>query len=105
MEPTDLPTSILREIRDEIRTTREELRAELAATREELSARIDHNGRRIDALSGRMVESEIRVATALTELAGAVGDVRTLLESNLGLRDRVSRCELDIAELKHKVGG
>jgi hypothetical protein len=47
-----------------------------------------------------VVESEIRVATTLTAVAGSVNDVKTMLGGQLDLRDRVANCERDIAELK-----
>jgi uncharacterized protein Yka (UPF0111/DUF47 family) len=91
--PEDLTVHILREIRDEIRQTNQRLdqtNQRLDQTREEL-------GRRI-------TESELRTATAITDLAGAVRDVRQLLQDRLDLRDRVERCEQDIDQIKRRLG-
>ena len=107
IEPTDLTVQILREIRDEIRGTNKRV--------DETNRRIDETNRQItetnsrldqtrDELGKRIVESELRTATAITELAGAVQDVRTLLQDRLDLRDRVTRCEEEIAEIKRKLG-
>jgi len=100
MEPTDLTVVILREIRDEIRETNRRV--------EETNRRIEETNSRIDLtrdeLGKRIVESELRTATAVNSLVGAVQDVRTLLQDRLDLRDRVTRCEQDIAQIKQKLG-
>src|SRR5262245_42964591 len=61
MTSDDLTVSILREIRDEIRTTRVELKAEISATnstldatRGELSRRIDGTNERLDAVDATL---------------------------------------------------
>lgn len=86
MEPTDVTIEILKDIRDEVRQTRTDL------------------SERIDGLSRRVVESEIRTATAITDLAGAVNQMTGVLRASHDLRPRVERCEQDIAELKKRVG-
>lgn len=96
METDDLTIHVLREIRDEIRGTNQ--RVDRLET--QLSERIDQTNLRIDRLTERVVESEIRTATAITGLAGTLDDVRGLLKDRLDLRDRVERCERDIDELK-----
>ncbi|HEX8792495.1 MAG TPA: hypothetical protein VF765_16220 [Polyangiaceae bacterium] len=107
LEPTDLTIEILKNIRDEVRLTRTDLSARIDATnvrletlREDLSGRIDTLR---DELSRRIVESEIRTATAVTDLAGAVSEMTGVLRASHDLRPRVERCELDIAELKKRV--
>jgi predicted nucleic acid-binding Zn-ribbon protein len=89
----DLTVAILREIRDEIRTTNQRL----DATREELSQRLDTTreelGQRIDETNRRIVESEVRLATAVTDLRQSVVEVRDLLKEQLDLRHRVERLE------------
>ena len=83
------------ELRGELRTTREGLRDELQTTREELSGRIDR-------LSRRVVESELRTATAISDLAGTVRDMTGVLRAESDLRPRVERCEQDIADIKKR---
>ena len=109
MEPTDLTIEILRGIRDEVRTTNERLdkvehelgqridltNNEIGALREELAATGDE-------LSKRLVESEIRTATAITDLAGTIQEMTSFLKSTLELRPRVERCEQEIAVLKDR---
>lgn len=100
----EVTVQILRDIRDEIRstntrleTTNARLDAHIDTTREGLQSLREELGRKI-------VESEVRTSTAIHELAGTMHDVRDLLRDRLDLRDRVDRCERDIAELKHRVG-
>lgn len=87
--PTDLTLQVLIEIRDELKKTNQRV--------DELGEKVDHN---FEIQNARITESELRVATAITALAGAVIDVKTLLTDRLDLRDRVEQCERDIDELK-----
>ena len=93
-EPMSITVRILKEIRDEVRRTNERL----DATKERLDAM--HAG-----LSQRIVESELRTATAITELAATVRDMTSVLRAQNDLRPRVDRCERDIAELKGRLVG
>jgi predicted nucleic acid-binding Zn-ribbon protein len=100
-EPMSMTVRILKEIRDEVRRTNERLDAtneRLDATNERLEAM--HAG-----LSQRIVESELRTATAITELAATVRDMTSVLRTQNDLRPRVDRCERDIAELKGRLAG
>ena len=81
MEPTDLTIEILKDIRAEIRETRLDL----------------------ETLTRRVVESEIRTTTAITDLAGTVRDLTGILRASHDLRPRVERCEVDIADLKRRL--
>ncbi|MBI4703472.1 MAG: hypothetical protein HY744_20365, partial [Deltaproteobacteria bacterium] len=78
MEPTNLTVEILKDIRTEIRSTREEL-----------STRLDATNQRLDQLARRQVEAEVRMSTEIVAVAGAVREVRDLLRDNLELRPRV----------------
>ena len=110
MEPTDLTTRILieiradqQELREELRETKQEIREtkhELRAVEQRLDARIDHVS---DDLGRRILESEVRTATAIHELGGTLREVHTLLKDR-ALHDRVSRCEREIDDLKHRLG-
>jgi hypothetical protein len=99
MDSSDITMQLLAQIRDEIRTTRGELGAEIRKT----NLRLDQTNLRLERLEQRVVASEIRVATALTEVAGTVREVRDRLDDRLELRDRVERCEHDIADLKQRL--
>jgi uncharacterized protein Yka (UPF0111/DUF47 family) len=75
--------------------------------RDELSGRIDgmrdELSGRIDDLSERIVASEIRTATATTDLAGTVREMTSVLRAQHDLRPRVERCERDIDDLRQKL--
>jgi chromosome segregation ATPase len=110
MEPTDLTIEILEDIRAEIRETRLDLSQRLDATNgrlDQTNGRLDQTNERLDTmreeLSRRIVESEIRTSTAITELAGSVHDMTVVLRASHDLRPRVERCEHDIADLGRRL--
>ena len=84
---TDVTIEILKSIRDEQKGMREELKG---------------TNLRLDELTRRVVESEIRTSTAITELAGTVREMTTVLRTSADLRPRVERCERDIEDLKRE---
>ena len=93
----------IRSSRDEIRSTNQridrlehELRVEIGATRDGLRSEIS-------AVRDQVVESELRLATRMVEQTAATRDLYELLNTNLQLRDRVERCEHEIADLKGRV--
>ncbi len=93
MEPTDITVQILTDIRDEIRQTN----VRLGQTNERLDQTREELGRKI-------VESEMRTATAITTLAGTLGEVKDLLAARLDLTDRLGKCEQEIGQIKHHIG-
>ena len=107
MDPTDITIEILTGIRQELRglgtrvdATNEALhgmRGETHGMREEI------HGMR-EELSRRIVESEVRTSTAITDLTGTVREMTSVLRAANDLRPRVERCENDIAEIKRRVG-
>lgn len=106
MGSDDLTIEILKGIREEGRKTNERLEQTNAGI-EQTNARIDQTNERLEhlgeSLSQRIVESEMRTATAITDLAGTVRDLVTLLRTNNDLRPRLERCELEIAALKQRL--
>jgi predicted nuclease with TOPRIM domain len=82
---TNLTVEILRDIRDEIRSTNQRL----DTTREDL-------GRRIDETNRRLVESETRLATAILGMKGTLEEVRDYLKDQSDLRRRVERLERQV---------
>ncbi len=91
----DTTLIVLKDIRNEIRQTnagvdalRTEMHEELGALRRELS--------------GAIVESEMRTATAITALDGTVRDMTAVLRAQHDLRPRLERCEREIEELKRR---
>ncbi|MGV3625584.1 MAG: hypothetical protein ACO1OB_32535 [Archangium sp.] len=95
METTDPTLAVLREIRDEGKRTNERL--------DQTNARLDQTNDRLDQLTRRVVDTEVRLGTALAEVAGSVNQLATLIKQDRDLRQRVDRCEHDIAELKTKL--
>jgi len=106
MPPEDLTVRILSEIRDAVVQTNERL-DQTNARLDQTNARLDQTNARLDQareeLGRRIVESELRTATAITELAGTMQGVQELLREQLDLRGRVERCEADIRDLKRRV--
>jgi hypothetical protein len=100
MEPTDLTIEVLKGIRSSVDELRTEMRTDLEAVRTEL-----HEGLASvrDELSRRIVDSEVRTSTAITELAGSVREMTGVLRVQHDLRPRVERCERDIDDLKRTV--
>lgn len=92
MEPENLTLEVLKQIREEGKKTNERIN--------ETNARLDQLR---DELSRRIVESEMRTATAITALAGTVGDLVTFVKQDRDLRPRVEQCERDITDLKSRL--
>jgi hypothetical protein len=95
-----LTTKILKEIRGELQQTNQRL--------DQTNQRLEQTNQRLEdmreELSRHIVESEVRTATALTDLAGTVRELSGILRASHDLRPRVEQCEQDIVELKRKVG-
>ena len=96
MEPSDLTVQILQSIRDEVRQTNARL--------DQTNARLGQTNSGIETLreelSRRIVESELRTATAIVELAGSVREMTGVLRASADLRPRVEKCEKDISDLR-----
>jgi chromosome segregation ATPase len=108
MSEDSLTVHILREIREEVRSTNQRL--------DSTNQRLDSMGQRLDSMDQRLGRlergqanlvtrdelfvSELRTATRLNELTATSRNLHAYLEENLQLRDRVERCEHDIADLK-----
>jgi hypothetical protein len=102
----DVTIKVLIEIRDEIRQTNTRLdqtRIELSARIDQTNDRLDQTNDRLDQLGHRVIESELRTATAIDGLAATLHDVRQLLRRR-DLDERVTRVESEIAELKRRIG-
>ncbi len=122
MDTPDITTQVLIQIRDRL----DQVIAEQAETNrriDETNKRIDRTNRHlqnteasrsseIGALRDRVTESidqlrgEVRdVKDEVRELKGEVRDLKDVVlgrEPEAGLRDRVTRCEQDIAELRQR---
>jgi hypothetical protein len=89
MEPTDLTIEILKDIRNETRKTNERVDAlERTVTKE------------IGSVRDEARQTEVRLATELVAVAGAVREVRDLLREDRALRQRVDDHERRIAAME-----
>lgn len=93
LEPTDITIEILKGIRDEGRKTNERV-----------DSLAEHVDQMREELSRRIVESEIRTATAIADLAGNVRELTSFLRQTNDLRPRVEQCEDDIKSIKRQLG-
>lgn len=95
---SDLTTKILIEIRDEIRNTRDGLAGRI----DETNSRLDETNVRLDRLERRQVATEVRVATELTAVTGAVHELRDLLIDDRKYSARIEDHEQRIAALEQR---
>jgi len=103
MEKNDITVEILKDIREEIRNVRSDLSARIDQTNAELAeTRVELKGLRNEMIQ-RITESEVRTATKLTDVVGAIHEVRDLLRDQSDLRPRVEKCESDIADIKRRL--
>ncbi|MER2563805.1 MAG: hypothetical protein ABTQ32_23950 [Myxococcaceae bacterium] len=107
MEPTDITIEILKGIRDEGRKTNERI-DDTNSRLDGLSGRVDSLAEHVDQLgeelSRRIVESEIRTAKAIADLADNVRELTSFLKQTNDLRPRVEQCEDDIKSIKRQLG-
>jgi archaellum component FlaC len=109
METDDLTIRVLVEIRDGVRTLTnrvENVETGLEAVGRKVEAvggNVEALGGKVDAVGRQVFESEVRTATAITDLHGTMREIHVLLKNQLDLRDRVERCEREIDELKKRL--
>lgn len=99
----DLTVEILREIRDEIRSTRVDLGSRIDATNQRLDATnqgLDATNERLDRLERQQISAEIHLATELVAVAGAIELVRQELVKDRDLRGAVADHEARIRRLE-----
>jgi chromosome segregation ATPase len=114
MEPTDLTIEILKGIREENRRTndqldalRTEVRTGFAGVRSELGELRGEVGElrgEVGALRDRQTATEVRLATELIGVAGAVREVRDLLREDRALRGKVDDHERRISAIEARTG-
>lgn len=107
----DLTVEILTQIRDGIRSTNERLDAtrtdlssRIDAVRTELSGQLDSTNERLERLERRQTETEIRLATELTAVAGAVRELTDSLREERKLGKVLADHEARIASLERRTG-
>jgi uncharacterized coiled-coil DUF342 family protein len=104
MEPTDLTIEILKDIRAEIRTTRETLAERIDAT----NSRLDVTNERLDVTNERLdstiAQVGARVRTEILEVASAVQTLTTLFREDRQLRHHVDDHEKRLGSLERRTG-
>jgi len=89
MEPTDLTIEILKDIRDAVHKTNE---------------RLDATNEGLGEVRDRQSATEVRLATEIVGVAGAVREVRDLLREDRALRGRVEDHERRISAIEGRTG-
>jgi hypothetical protein len=106
MQPSDMTDAtieILKGIRDEVRGMNgrlDETNTRLHESNERLDALRDDTNIRFERLERRQAETELRLATELVGIAGAVREVRDLLREDRPLRAQVDDHERRLAALE-----
>jgi len=92
---SDLMIKVLQQIRDELKTTRSEL-----------SGRLDETNSRLERLERRQNEGEVRLASELTAVVGAIADLKKVIVEDRKLRSSVADHEtrLRVLERSRKLG-
>jgi hypothetical protein len=88
------------ELKDKIRAIEQRIEQRIAAMEQRSEERFEH----VEMTARDQLHAmELRLATRITEQTAATRDLYDLLQANLQLRDRVSRCEQDIVEIKDRL--
>jgi len=107
MEPTDLTIEILKGIREETHKTSERVN-ETNQRLDETNQRLDNLRTdlvdRIERVERRQTESEVRLASELVAVGGAVREVRDLLREDRALRTRVDDHERRLSAVERRTG-
>jgi chromosome segregation ATPase len=107
---SDIPSltlAVLKGLRADLNQGLASVRTEIQRTNERLdqtNERLDQTNERLDRLERRQTETEVRLATELVAVAAAVGDLKTLLDTRLELRNTVSNHEHRLAAVEKKLG-
>ena len=114
MKSGKLTVKILEEIRDSIRGVGERVdqtnvrldqtNSRLDQTNVRLKALAESTDERFETIANRLVEGEVRLATAILGLGGKLDEVRTMLSERLDQNDRLKNCEVEIDRLKQHTG-
>ncbi len=105
MQPSDLVVEILRSIRDEVRVLHQDANERVDATNARLDALREDTNVRFERLERRQTETEVRLASEIVAVAGAVREVRDLLREDRVADHRIDDHERRIAALEQRVAG
>lgn len=93
---TDITVKILEQIRDEVRGVKDEVR--------QVKDEVRHTNGRLDRLEKRQTEAEVRLATELVAVVGAVNAARDAILEDQQLRRQVANHEVRLGTLERRVG-
>lgn len=107
MESSDITVEILKQIRDVLREFKEQTAVNFARVDvqlAEMNRRIDDTNHKLDRTNRHLVNVESRFVVESGALRDAVSELRDAVVDPEGtsLRERVTRCERDIAELRQR---
>ncbi len=92
-----MTSEVLKGLRDELRGTNTRL--------DTTNARLATTNMRLERVERRQADTEVRLATELVAVVGAVHEVRDLLREDQQLRDRVADHERRLTAVETRVGG
>lgn len=106
---SDLMLKVLQQIRDELKTTRAELSGQLDQTNSRLdqtNSRLDETNTRLERLVRRQTEGEVRLASELTAVVGAIAELKKVIVEDRKLRSSVADHEtrIRVLERSRKLG-
>jgi septal ring factor EnvC (AmiA/AmiB activator) len=99
VEPESLTVEILKQIRDEIRTTRVDLVGRIDQTNQ----RLDQTNQRLDQTNQRLDQTNQRLDQVETTLLDLAEQQRFVVRHLKALADRDSRLEREIDDLRSRV--
>ncbi len=89
---------ILEQIRDELRETRHDLSHRI----DETNSRLEETNSRLERVERRQTESEVRLATELTAVVGAIADLKSVMVEDRKLRSTVANHEARLKALEKR---
>lgn len=95
-KPADPTLAVLKQIRDAVTQTNERL--------DQTNQRLDQTHQRLDRLEHRQTETEVRLATELTAVVGAVHELRDTLLADRDLRRTVDDHEQRLRAIERRTG-
>ena len=107
MPAKNLTVEILKQIRDEMRQTRQDLSQRIDRTNVELTSlrgEVHALRENVDGLEKRQTTTETRLASELIAVVGAVRDLREVLLEDRRLREMVTDHERRLAVVEKKTG-
>ena len=103
----DVTLEVLKDIRAELGSVRKELREELGSVREELAGfrrdvdqRFHEVDQRLEVSGRRQTATEVRLATEMVAVVGAIHELRDVLVADRAVRERVSDHEVRLQRLE-----